>query len=174
MRTATAAEIVARATAPIANGVTVDLSGLHVREPVDLSDATLGNVDFSGSRFAAPFVARGATFAGLAWFKGTTFDASLDLSRALFCNDLRMKGAIVRGGAKFSKAELRGVADFDGARFEGRADLDAMIVFGNMSMAGTEFRAADGARTAASMLRWVNTRGGKGPWSEVAAATVAA
>lgn len=38
----------------------------------------------------------------------------------------------------------------------------------------TDFRAADGGRTALYMLRWVNTRGQKGPWSDVAAATVAA
>ena len=136
-----AAEIVARATAPIAKGVTIDLSGLEVAEPIDLSGATLGNVDFSGSRFAAPFVARGATFAGLAWFKGSSFGASLDLSRALLCNDLRMKGAVVQGAATFSRAELRGVGELDLARFEDRVDLDGLVVFGNMSMAGTEFRA---------------------------------
>jgi|GEM_PF-1771410 len=31
----------------------------------------------------------------------------------------------------------------------------------------TEFRAADGGKTAVYMLRWVNTRGEKGPWSEI-------
>ena len=38
----------------------------------------------------------------------------------------------------------------------------------------TDFRAADGGKTAVYMLRWVNTRGEKGPWSEVTTATVAA
>lgn len=38
----------------------------------------------------------------------------------------------------------------------------------------TEYRAADGGKTAVYMLRWVNTRGDKGPWSEVTTATVAA
>lgn len=37
-----------------------------------------------------------------------------------------------------------------------------------------EFKAGDGGKTAVYMTRWVNTRGEKGPWSEVAAATVAA
>lgn len=37
-----------------------------------------------------------------------------------------------------------------------------------------DFRAADGGKTAVYMLRWVNTRGEKGPWSEVTTATVAA
>ena len=36
-----------------------------------------------------------------------------------------------------------------------------------------EYRAADGGK-AVYMLRWVNTRGEKGPWSEVTTATVAA
>lgn len=38
----------------------------------------------------------------------------------------------------------------------------------------TDFRAVDGGKTAVYMLRWVNTRGEKGPWSEIATATVAA
>lgn len=38
----------------------------------------------------------------------------------------------------------------------------------------TTFRTADGGKTAVYMLRWVNTRGEKGPWSEVTTATVAA
>ena len=38
----------------------------------------------------------------------------------------------------------------------------------------TNFRVADGGKTAGYMLRWVNTRGEKGPWSEITTATVAA
>ncbi len=38
----------------------------------------------------------------------------------------------------------------------------------------TEFKAHDGGKTAVYMLRWVNTRGEKGPWSEICSATVAA
>ncbi|MCC6284495.1 MAG: hypothetical protein IT439_04210 [Phycisphaerales bacterium] len=37
-----------------------------------------------------------------------------------------------------------------------------------------ESRAADAGKTALYTLRWVSTRGEKGPWSEVASATVAA
>lgn len=37
-----------------------------------------------------------------------------------------------------------------------------------------EFKAGDGGKTAVYMTRWVNTRGEKGPWSEIATATVAA
>ena len=37
-----------------------------------------------------------------------------------------------------------------------------------------EFKAGEGGKTAVDMARWVNTRGDKGPWSEVTTATVAA
>jgi hypothetical protein len=37
-----------------------------------------------------------------------------------------------------------------------------------------DFRAGDGGKTAVYMARWVNTRGEKGPWSEITTATVAA
>ncbi len=37
-----------------------------------------------------------------------------------------------------------------------------------------DFRAGDGGKTAVYMTRWVNTQGEKGPWSEIAMATVAA
>jgi hypothetical protein len=36
------------------------------------------------------------------------------------------------------------------------------------------FKPAEEGKTAIYMARWVNTRGEKGPWSEVATATVAA
>jgi hypothetical protein len=36
------------------------------------------------------------------------------------------------------------------------------------------FEAAAGGKTAVYMLRWVSTRGEKGPWSDVTTATVAA
>ncbi|MDP1661048.1 MAG: hypothetical protein Q8L55_03955 [Phycisphaerales bacterium] len=38
----------------------------------------------------------------------------------------------------------------------------------------TDFKPAEGGKTASYMLRWVNTRGEVGPWSEVATGTVAA
>ena len=37
-----------------------------------------------------------------------------------------------------------------------------------------EFKAGDGGKTAVYMTRWINTRGEKGPWSEITTATVAA
>ncbi|HUT90487.1 MAG TPA: hypothetical protein VMY37_13380 [Thermoguttaceae bacterium] len=38
----------------------------------------------------------------------------------------------------------------------------------------TDFDGADGGKTAHYMLRWLNTRGEKGPWSETASATIGA
>ena len=38
----------------------------------------------------------------------------------------------------------------------------------------TDFPSAEAGKTAYYALRWVSTRGEKGPWSEVCAATVAA
>ena len=38
----------------------------------------------------------------------------------------------------------------------------------------TDFRSGEGGKAAVSMTRWVNTQGEKGPWSEIATATVAA
>jgi len=38
----------------------------------------------------------------------------------------------------------------------------------------TDFPSAEAGKTAYYALRWMSTRGEKGPWSEVASATVAA
>jgi len=37
-----------------------------------------------------------------------------------------------------------------------------------------EIKPGEGGKTAVYMARWINTRGEKGPWSEIATATVAA
>jgi hypothetical protein len=37
-----------------------------------------------------------------------------------------------------------------------------------------DYAKAAGGKTAVYMARWVNTRGEKGPWSEITTATVAA
>jgi hypothetical protein len=37
-----------------------------------------------------------------------------------------------------------------------------------------DFKPGEGGKTAVSMARWINTRGEKGPWSEITTATVAA
>jgi hypothetical protein len=37
-----------------------------------------------------------------------------------------------------------------------------------------DVRPGDGGKTAVYMVRWVNTQGEKGPWSEITTATVAA
>ena len=53
----------------------------------------------------------------------------------------------------------------------------AALVFLTMAIKPSiraDFRSGDGGKTAVSMTRWVNTQGEKGPWSEIATATVAA
>ena len=141
LRRMSARDIVERASAPLRKGVTVDLTELLVDEPLDLSGATLGNLDFSRSVFRAPVRLRGATFAGLAWFEHCDVGAAFDASDAVFCNDLRLRHSTVRQSIQLSRAEVRGVCSLDRARFEGRADLDAMTVLGNMSLADTVFAA---------------------------------
>jgi hypothetical protein len=37
-----------------------------------------------------------------------------------------------------------------------------------------DFKPGEGGKTAVYMARWINTRGEKGPWSEITTATVAA
>ena len=53
----------------------------------------------------------------------------------------------------------------------------AALVFLTMTTKPTfraDFKPGDGDKTAVYMARWINTRGEKGPWSEIATATVAA
>jgi uncharacterized protein YjbI with pentapeptide repeats len=141
MRTLSATDVVRLATEPLRKGVTVDLTGALITEPVDLSGRVLGNVDFSGSILRSPLSASDATFAGLAWFNACRFEAPIDFSRATFRNDLRLRGATMAGPACFSRIELHGTADFDQARFRERVDLDGVTAYGNMSMDATLFDA---------------------------------
>ena len=60
---------------PLRRGEVEDLRGLSVDEAVELEGASLPNIDFSGTVFNAPLTLRGATFQGLAWFHGCTFNA---------------------------------------------------------------------------------------------------
>ena len=53
----------------------------------------------------------------------------------------------------------------------------AALVFLTMTTKPTflaDFKPGGGGKTAVYMARWINTRGEKGPWSEIATATVAA
>ena len=111
MREIDAQEAVALATRPLVKGVTADLTGIHVRGPLDLRGAALGNVDFSGSLFEGPVRAEGARFPGLAWFKGCRFEGGADFSACVFGSDLRFDGARCAGAAVFARAQFLGVAD---------------------------------------------------------------
>jgi len=50
----------------------------------------------------------------------------------------------------------------------------AALVFLTKPTFRAEFKPGKGGKTAVYMARWINTRGEKGPWSEIATATVAA
>jgi len=56
----------------------------------------------------------------------------------------------------------------------GGADSYKFLSLSSRGNLNAAFTAADAGKTAYYALRWVSTRGEKGPWSEVAAATVAA
>ena len=55
-------------------------------------------------------------------------------------------------------------------------DLSALafLTMATKASIRADFRGGDGGKTAVYMTRWVNTQGEKGPWSEIAMATVAA
>ncbi|MCC6661417.1 MAG: hypothetical protein IT437_11080 [Phycisphaerales bacterium] len=59
-------------------------------------------------------------------------------------------------------------------RFAGRPRDVRLPHDGDQAERDREFPDGGGGKTAVYMLRWVNTRGEKGPWSEVTTATVAA
>jgi uncharacterized protein YjbI with pentapeptide repeats len=135
-----AATVKARATRPYVFGETVDLRGLRLTEPLDLSHCSLTNVDFSGTTFEGPVTCAGATFSGLAWFKGCTFKGNAVFSAGLFESDARFDGAVMHDVFKFDRVELRGVGAFDHAWFQG-ARFDDLIAMGNLSFAAAIFAA---------------------------------
>jgi hypothetical protein len=62
----------------------------------------------------------------------------------------------------------------DAARMLGDPATFSFLTLTTRPTLRTDFTTAAGGKTAVYMLRWVNTRGEKGPWSEIATATVAA
>src|SRR5580658_2530761 len=97
-----AVDLMAVLLAPAARGEVRDLAGAVFEEPVDLSGCRIGNVDLSRAIFAAPVVARGAVFNGLAWLRGAVFKSSVDFSSAIFCSDARFDSAVFTGETNFS------------------------------------------------------------------------
>jgi hypothetical protein len=79
-------------------------------------------------------------------------------------------------GGKTCGLDVKGDGMFKGVYRGAHAD-PAALTFLTMTTRPSfraEFKAGEGGKTAVSMARWINTRGEKGPWSEVAMATVAA
>src|SRR4051812_6143902 len=115
------------------------MRGLVIDEPLELQDAQLPNIDFTGAIFNAPVVVRGSTFLGLAWFDHATFNEAVDFSSSVFSNDVRFRNARFRRTATFSRCEFRGVACFDCAEFSDAAYLDRMTCYANLSLDATCF-----------------------------------
>lgn len=79
-----------------------------------------------------------------------------------------------RSNGQTAKVEAGGTAAGEPA--DGNADPSSFN-FLSLTLRPTllaRFKPGEGGKTAVYMARWVNTRGEKGPWSEVASATVAA
>ena len=60
------------------------MRGLVIDEALDLQDAELPNLDFTGTIFNAPVRFRGSVFHGLAWFDRAVFNEAVDFSSSVF------------------------------------------------------------------------------------------
>jgi uncharacterized protein YjbI with pentapeptide repeats len=100
---------------PLRKGEVEDLRGAVIEAPLELENAALPHVDFSGATFNAPVALRGAIFQGLAWFTDCTFNAPADFSGTQFLSDARFDKVRFQRGGSFSGAEFHGVACFDQA-----------------------------------------------------------
>jgi hypothetical protein len=134
------AEIRALLTRPWRHGEAVDLAGVTVEGPLDLTGLALCGVDFRGATFKGGLIAPGARFDGLSWFHDASVEGPLDLSGALFANDARFDAACFQA-ATLTGAEFRGTATFRACRFGGEADLRALTCYGNLDLAETDYAA---------------------------------
>ncbi len=83
-------------------------------------------------------------------------------------------GAGVGSGGSSDKPQALGPGAGGPARAIGEPSALSFVTLTTKAAFATDYPASAGGKTAVYMLRWVNTRGEKGPWSEVAAASVAA
>ncbi len=74
---------------------------------------------------------------------------------------------------RWTTRRLSCTAENDGAAAGDPANFTFLTMTTKPSFRAT-FKPAKGGKTAIYMARWVNTRGEKGPWLELAMATVAA
>jgi len=86
---------------------------------VDLTGATLPDIDFSGCRLDVDFA--DTRFHGTATFDGATFEEIAAFQRAVFHGDASFAGARFEGDAEFGRVRFRGRTDFTGAAFDGMA-----------------------------------------------------
>lgn len=128
----TPAALRAALTQPWVHGAHVEATGAEVAEAVMLDGLTLRSFDLSGAVFGAGLSARGATFRGMSWLKEARVIGDLNLSNAVFRNDLRLDG-LVCDRLILTGARAEGVIDLDGAQI-GALHLDGCVCLANVSL----------------------------------------
>lgn len=129
-------ELKAELQKPWQHGEHLDARGLVFDDPLVLDGMVLRGFDLSGAHFKAGFKARGATFRGLAWFRDTTIDGTLDLSGAQFRIDLRAEGLSV-DLLRLNGVQVRGILDM--ARLcARRIDLSRALVLASLTLENAE------------------------------------
>lgn len=141
MHAADLSDLLAR---PPVHGQAVALHDEVIEGDLDLSGLILGGFDLRGCHFSGDVAARGARFAGLGWFGGSTFAGALDLSFSRFLNDARFENCVFDGPVTVTGAEFHGIACFDSARLARLALFDKLTCYGNLSLDRAQFdRGAD-------------------------------
>ena len=125
---------------PWLHGEHLEGQGLRFTAPVILDGLTLRSFDLSNVIFEQGISARGATFRGMAWLKGATVHGALDLTGAVFRNDLRCD-ALTADAVHLSETRAEGVIDLDDAQL-GALHLDRCICLANVSLARANVKGA--------------------------------
>ncbi|TLW91116.1 pentapeptide repeat-containing protein [Saccharomonospora piscinae] len=106
----------------------IDLTGATLHQ-LDLSDRRLHrNTTFAGARFVGETAFDRALFAGIARFDRAVFLGPCGFRGAEFTGEARFLHADFGGRADFAEARFHGNADFAAARFGGRADFARTLV----------------------------------------------
>jgi Pentapeptide repeats (9 copies) len=126
---------------------------------LDLTAATLADLDFTETRvdggatfdfavFGGPARFRGTVFDGPASFRGALFQDHAWLERSVFGGATTFDGAIFHGDAWFGEASFRGRTTFRGVDFGGHAWFGACEGRGPIDLSDAVFRRSAGFRGA--------------------------
>jgi len=107
----------------------------HWRTGLDLSGATLVDLDLSGCVITGPCRFGGATFLGPVRFPRTVFVGAAYFDGAVFTDHAWFEGTVFHDEARFDAAEFLGDAWFGQATFGGRAGF-AAVEFGGHAWFG--------------------------------------